>query len=79
MSITRRIGRFLIILGLGIIGFFVLTDLGQQANLNLLLVGAIIFILGIMILVTNPGPERPPSPHFRTLRKVMKKEEEEER
>ncbi len=79
MSVTRRIGRFLIILGLGIIGFFVLSDLGQQANLTLLLVGAIILILGIMILVTNPGPEHPPSPHFRTLKRVMKREEKIEK
>ncbi len=79
MSVTRRIGRFLIILGLGIIGFFVLSDLGQQANLTLLLVGGIIFFLGIMILVTNPGPEHPPSPHFRTLRRVMKREEKIEK
>ncbi len=79
MSVTRRIGRFFIILGLGIIGFFVLSDLGQQANLTLLLVGAIILILGIMILVTNPGPEHPPSQHFRTLRRVMKREEQIEK
>ncbi len=76
MSVTRRIARFLIILGLGIIGFFVLSDLGQQANLTLLFIGAIIFFLGIMILVTNPGPEHPPSQHFRTLRRVMKREEQ---
>ncbi len=79
MSITHRIGRFLIIVGLGIIGFFVLSDLAQQANLTLLVVGGILLILGIMILVTNPGPEHPPSPHFRTLRRVMKREEQIEK
>ncbi len=79
MSVTRRIGRFLIIVGLGIIGYFVLSDLAQQANLTLLVVGGIILILGIMILVTNPGPEHPPSPHFRTLRRVMKREEQIEK
>ncbi len=79
MSITHRIGRFLIIVGLGIIGFFVLSDLAQQADLTVLVVGGIILILGIMILVTNPGPEHPPSPHFRTLRRVMKREEQIEK
>ncbi len=79
MSTSHRIGRFFILLGLGIIGFFVLSDLAQQANLTVLLVGGAIFILGIMIIVTNPGPERTPSQHFRTLRRVVKREEQIEK
>lgn len=66
-------------LGAGIIGFFVLTDLAQQANMEVLLVGGGILILGILILVTNPAPEAPPDPHFRTLRRTVKKEEEIEK
>jgi len=79
MSVTRRIGRFFIVLGIGIIGFFILSDLAQQANLVLLLVGGAIFLFGVMILVTNPGPEPPPSPHFRTLKRVTKREEQIEK
>ncbi len=79
MSTTRRIARFLILLGLGIIGFFVLSDLAQQANLTVLLIGGGLFFLGVMILVTNPGPEHPPSPHFRTLKRVMRREEKVEK
>ncbi len=79
MSVTRRIARFLILLGLGIIGFFILSDMAQQANLTLLLVGGVIFIIGVLILVTNPGPEHPPSPRFRTLRRSIKKEEKIEK
>ena len=40
---------------------------------------SVAFVLGIMILVTNPGPEHPPSPHFRTLKRVMKREEQIEK
>ncbi len=79
MSTTRRIGRFFIVLGLGIIGFFILSDLAQQANLAVLLIGGGIFILGIMILVTNPGPEQTPHQHFRTLRRVVNREEQIEK
>jgi predicted membrane channel-forming protein YqfA (hemolysin III family) len=79
MDTLRRIGRFFIILGIGVIGFYILSDLAQQANLTVLLIGGGIFTLGIMILVTNPGPERPPNPHFRTLRRVVKREEKIEK
>ncbi len=76
MSTVRRIGRFFILVGIGVIAFFILSDLAQQANISVLLIGGIILIFGIMIIVTNPGPEHPPSPHFRTLRKVVKREEQ---
>jgi len=79
MNTTRRIGRFFILLGVGIIAFFVLSDLAQQANMELLLIGGGIFILGILILVTNPAPEAPPDPHFRTLKRAVKKEEQIEK
>ncbi len=79
MSTARRIGRFFIIVGLGIIGFFVLSDLAQQANITLLLIGGGIFFLGVMIQITNPGPEKPSHAHFRTLRRVVKREEEIEK
>jgi len=79
MNAARRIGRFFVLLGVGIIGFFVLSDLAQQANMELLLVGGGILVLGILILITNPAPEAPPDPHFRTLKRAMKREEQIEK
>ena len=75
----RRIGRFFILLGAGIIGFFVLSDLAKQPNMGLLLIGGGILIVGILFLVTNPAPEAPPDPHFRTLKRAVKKEEKVEK
>ena len=79
MSVMRRIGRFFILLGAGIIGFFVLSDLAKQPNMGLLLIGGGILIVGILFLVTNPAPEAPPDPHFRTLKRAVKKEEKVEK
>ena len=76
MSFARRIGTFLLIVGLGLIGYFVFTDLARQASYGSLVIGAITLIAGIVILVSNPAPEPHPNPRFRTLNKIMKRDDE---
>lgn len=75
MSVSRRLGIFLIIIGIGLIGYFVLTDLAQQAGYSSLLIGTLTLLGGIALLIANPGPEPHPNPRFRSLNKVMKKDE----
>ncbi len=75
MSFSRRIGIFLVIIGLGLIGYFVLSDLARQASFGSLVLGSIALIGGIALLVSNPGPEPHPNPRFRTLNKIMKRDE----
>jgi hypothetical protein len=76
MSFFRRIGIFLIMLGLGLIGYFVFTDLAHQASFGILVIGAIALIGGIAIQVGNPVPEAHPNPRFRTLNKIIKRDDE---
>jgi hypothetical protein len=76
MSVSRRIGRFLVTIGLGLIGFFVLTDIAQQVNYNFLVIGFFVFAVGIFLIITSPAPEANPNPRFRSLNKILKKEEE---
>ena len=78
MSFSRRLGKFLIIVGVGLIGYFVLTDLAQQAVYASLLIGTLMLIGGIVILIANPAPEPQPNPRFRSLNKIMKRDEEVE-
>lgn len=76
MSLSRRIGRFLVIVGVGLIGYFVLTDLAQQPIYASLLIGTLTLVGGIVILITNPAPESHLNPRFRSLNKVLKRDEE---
>ena len=78
MSTGRKIGRFLVALGSGLIAFFVLTDLARQVNYGALLIGAIILIGGIFLMVSNPNPEPHQAPRFRTLNKILQKEEKQQ-
>ena len=76
MSAARRIGRFLVLVGLGLIGFFVLSDIAQQVNFNFLVIGFFVFVFGVFLIVTNPPPEATPNPRFRSLNKILKREEQ---
>jgi hypothetical protein len=76
MSFARRIGTFLIMLGLGLIGYFVFSDLARQVSFGSLIVGAIALIGGIAVLIGNPNPEPHPNPRFRTLNKIMKRDDQ---
>jgi len=76
MSVARRIGRFLVVVGLGLIGFFVLSDIAQQVNFNFLVIGFFVFAFGIFLIITNPPPEATPNPRFKSLNKILKREEQ---
>lgn len=78
MSLSRRLGIFLIMVGGGLIAYFVLTDLAQQAGYGSLLIGTLVLLGGIAILIANPGPEPHSNPRFRSLNKVLKRDEEVE-
>jgi hypothetical protein len=73
----RKIGKFLVVLGSGLIAFFVLTDLARQVNFGTLFIGTLILIGGIFLIVTNPNPEAHKAPRFRTLNKLMQKDEKQ--
>jgi uncharacterized membrane protein HdeD (DUF308 family) len=73
----RKIGRFLVVLGVGLIGFFVLTDLARQVNFGALLFGAILMIVGIFLIISNPNPEPHQAPRFRALNKILQKEDKQ--
>ncbi len=65
----------MLIIGIGMIGFFVLTDMARMVNYNFLVIGTIMFLMGILLIITSPAPEPPPNPRFRSLNKILKKDE----
>ena len=64
MSSWRRMGGFLIGLGILFMALFVISDSVRQPEFNLLAGGFGCLVLGIFMLVTHPAPAAPPAPRF---------------
>lgn len=75
---TNRIGTFFILLGLGLIGLFVLSDMAQTPTCGFFLSGVILLGLGIFLWVQHPRPPAQPSGRFRILRGRPRKEENDD-
>lgn len=73
MSFVNRIGTFFILLGIGLIGLFILSDIAQAPTCNFLIVGAILLIVGLALWFRNPAPKGPPPERFRILKSLNKK------
>jgi predicted membrane channel-forming protein YqfA (hemolysin III family) len=69
----NRIGTFFILLGLGLIGLFILSDIAEAPTCNLLILGAISLILGIVLYLRDPVKPGPPAQRFRLFRGFGKK------
>jgi hypothetical protein len=67
MSSWRRMGGFLIALGILFMALFVLSDSVSQAEFSLLAGGFGLLVVGIFLWVTHPAPAPPPATRFRVL------------
>lgn len=72
--LVNRIGTFFALLGLGMIGLFVLSDMARTPSCNYLVIGAVFLILGIILWLRNPAPPPQETSRFRILRKSEKKQ-----
>ena len=72
--LVNRIGTFFILLGGGLIGMFVLSDIAKAPTCGFFISGTILLGLGIWLWVKNPRPPAQPSGRFRILknRRVQK-------
>jgi hypothetical protein len=70
MNSWRRMGSFLIGLGVFLLALFVISDSVRQAEFGLLASGALAVGLGIFLLMTHPKPEPPKAPRFRLVRGI---------
>ncbi len=73
--LTNRLGNFFILLGLGVIGYFVLTDIAKTPACDVLIIGVILVGLGIVLWLRNPGPPPQETGRFRILRSSGKKQD----
>lgn len=73
MSFINRIGTFFILLGIGLIGLFILSDIAQAPTCNFLVLGAVSLIVGIALWFRDPAPQGPPPERFRILKSINKR------
>jgi hypothetical protein len=73
MTIVNRIGTFFILLGVGLIVLFVLSDLAEAPTCNLLIFGAISLGMGILLWFRDPVKRGPEAGRFRTMKKMFAK------
>jgi hypothetical protein len=72
--LVNRIGTFFTLLGLGMIGIFILSDMARTPSCNYLVIGAVFLGLGIFLWLRDPAPPPQETGRFRILRKTEKKQ-----
>lgn len=71
--LINRVGTFFILLGLGMIGLFVLSDVAKAPSCSLLVLGGVCLALGIILWMRDPVKPGPPANRFRLFRSAGKK------
>jgi hypothetical protein len=69
----NRIGTYFILLGLGLVGLFIVSDIAEAPTCSLLIFGAISLILGIGLWLRDPVKPGPPAQRFRLFKGFGKK------
>jgi hypothetical protein len=72
--LTNRIGTFFALLGLGLIGLYILSDLAKSPTCNYLVIGGFLLGLGIFMWLRDPAPPPQETGRFRILRSSGKKQ-----
>jgi hypothetical protein len=72
--LINRIGTFFILIGLGLIGLFILSDIAESPTCNYLVIGAVLLALGIFLWFKDPRPPSEPTGRFSLLRKSKTKD-----
>ena len=72
--IVHRVGTFFMMVGLLLIGLFILSDIADAPTCNFLVIGVVLFVLGVYLWFRNPLPASPPSERFRIFKGGGKKQ-----
>lgn len=71
--LVNRVGTFFILLGLALIGLFILSDIAKTPTCNYLVFGGLSLALGIFLWFRDPVKPGPPPERFRLLKGFGKK------
>jgi hypothetical protein len=73
MELANRVSTFILVMGLALIGLFVLSIIAEDVQMILLVVGLILVALAGYLNVRFPGPQLPPAERFRLVKKKQPK------
>jgi sugar phosphate permease len=66
----RKVGVFLIMVGVFLMALYLLSDVAGSARIGLLLSGGLVLGLGIWIFTRTKPEEKPKNTRFQTLRQM---------
>lgn len=72
---THRIGTFFMLVGLLLIGLFIVSDIAQSPSCGYIIIGSVLLVLGIFLWFRDPAPPPQETGRFRILKGVGKKQE----
>jgi hypothetical protein len=72
---SNRVGTFLILVGLFLVGLFAYSDMVKTPMCNLLIFGGVALGVGISLWFRSPAPPGQPNSRFRILKGAGKKQE----
>ena len=64
----RKVGEFLIMLGVLLVALYLLSDMAHSPNPLLLIFGGLILVLGIWLRINHKPEEKPQSSRFQRIR-----------
>lgn len=69
MELANRVSTFILVMGIALIGLFVLSTIAQDTQLILLVVGLLLVGLSLLLDRRYPRPEKPRAERFRLVNK----------
>jgi hypothetical protein len=73
--LMKRIGNFFVLMGIVLIGIYILSDINKTPTCSLFILGGIILGIGIGIMLRSPSPPPQETGRFRILRSSGKKQD----
>ena len=71
----NRFGTFFILIGIGALALFVVSDVARMPDFRFLLWGSLALMLGTLVKWLSPKPDKPRANRFRMLRKNNEEED----
>jgi hypothetical protein len=71
--LINRVGTFFILIGIGLIALFILSDIAKTPSCSFFMAGAVSLGLGIYMWLRDPVQPGPPPDRFRLLKRMRNK------
>ena len=73
MTFTHRLGSFFLIIGVALVGLFIISDVGEEPHYGYFFFGLVILVLGLYLRWRSPNPPPPDSGRFGMVKQIRQK------